>query len=367
MSTAKYNKLKSIIEEFIKFDRLFNLIIDNSLKRITPRLLAAEKKIDDLKILKGELRPCLLTEFLIKDLKKLKISSIPIRISNIEKYLDDLDICYPFITNESSQQSFGLYKVIRDSDLKNEFGKNFSTGLKQNYRRLKAYLANNHLLAMFLRNPETFTGDAINYAKRMEKYGFSLDEAKTVRVALENQARESTKIDDLYITLTTPNFKINVNGKAIDLSDIMAFVRITTDSKFFKDAYRIADGKKLFQQSALYLGDRVSQLGEVIKVLKNKNLTEDEIVQLVADIIPMMFIHYVVIPKDKNVTSNTLKKYVKTMKHDFTDYFNEIDKFLQLSPELKERILKVMDDHIDTHFGSGNFVKKHEINYADIE
>ena len=377
MKSENFIEVLGVVLDFLSNKRLIQLIRRGDMDEVADLLSKSEKILHDYGVLSGERRAALLGILVLTDLHKLDDADVLFRrIENEKIILNDI-IEYHRLVSRGDVE-VGAFRITNGIGLKDEYVKNLRTGIRQSqskkgskapYRAIKPYLANNHLAGRLLRSPEFLMNDLLERLVVLKtKFGYEIDGAIDLIVTLENMPYQGKKIDDIYVLMQLPNLRLNINGKPLDLSDVMEFVRLTGDSKFYYYPTNIRYDKVLFQQSVLTIGDRMEQLWEVYMKAKNAGLTIDEMENVITALIPFMIQHYVIIPPDRPIASGVRADYASFIAEDFDSHFLAFaeDNASEITQAAKEMIMDVGNQHIDDHFGQGKFILTHELTYADL-
>lgn len=300
-----------------------------------------------------------LTAFLFDDLPNLKANTLSKRISNIQIFLTDILKYHQRL--ENSTYKTGKYEIYKNETLDEHFWRNVSTGLSWKYRHLKAMFANNHILSKLMDEPAAFTG---RLESKIEALGTTLPKDKHIEVGLESGSRYVDKIDDAMIAMEVPELIVKTAGNAINLGK--QFIRSTYDSKFYILPDRIGDAKTLKQQIHLTFQDRVKdELVPILRKIIDSDLTPDQQAEAIEKLIPVMFQHYVVKPKDTKAVSQSVNDmYAEAFKTEGRAHFEaiintEITGFDSNFEHLAKAVERGIDAHAEDHFRTGAFVVEH--------
>ncbi len=356
------------------FDEIFKLLgkaeqlVVNGIKR-NPKIEA-----------RGD-RFSMLRRFLFSDIDNLSGKTLGKRLANILIYLRDIEKYEDHLSN-GKKLVISTYEITAKSSLDFHFYSNISTGLAIDYKCMKPYFANNHILSQVLDAPGVLLFDTLDVIKDA---GTDLtNTVKKIKIGLENGSKYVDQIDDLMIELEIPQFVMKIGGKSLDFGTIK--LEVSFDSKFLLDPSNVAS--KIGQQIALTFQDRVSKnLHPMLKQITSSNLSIPEQEEAVKKLIPVIFQHYIIrpteeinlvadgikpFPNDRLVPQEVFDKYADRFIEDALPHFkkvlNELDpSFLSNNPHLEGALQQGIINHANTHFRSERFIKEaSQLTYFDF-
>jgi len=288
----------------------------------------------------------------------LEIATIVTKdLKYIKPLLDDLKGTTSFIPNDSS------FRFFLDGKSKEEIFKNYHIGLGKSFHRYYVFLRyvhNVHTFKYVIQKIYNIVPDTLK--KHMDE----ADEF-SVRMAVEdNMLDEIRTIPD--VTAYLQNVLLKKDGVSIFDPYNIPEIPVTFDSKFLsQDSLR--NTKTIRQQLKQNLGARSGILADSFKYLESIGKSNDEIVELFGTFIPEIFQHYVMLPKNFVPGTSPNAKFAEEAK-------------LLMKPILKldleatgimegstayNRFLRIMDDFIDDHYGTGKFLLNSDMNHPWLQ
>lgn len=323
----------------------------------------------------------MLRRFLFSDIDNLSGKTLGKRIANILIFLRDIEK-YEELLSGSKKLIVSSYEISAKPTLDFHFYSNISTGLAIDYKRMKAYFANNHILSQALDAPGVLLFDTLDLIKNA---GTDMgNTVKKLKIGLENGSKYVDKIDDLMIEIEIPQFVMKIGNKRLDFGTIK--LEVSFDSKFLIDPSNVAS--KVGQQIALTFQDRVSKnLHPMLKQITSSTLSIPEQEEAVKKLIPVIFQHYIIrpteeinlvadgikpFPNDRLVPQEVFDKYADRFIEDalphFKEVINDLDpNFLTNNPHLEGALQQGIINHANTHFRSERFIKEtSQLTYFDF-